>query len=97
MNALKSALAILLFASVAACQTVSTEQACRSRAAAEGARLDGPAMVQPIPNTEQILYEWEANEDGRPGATCTTQRGHVQDLKVFRWEIRPADTPAAGG
>ena len=89
MNTVKVSLAAVLLAALPACQTVSTEQVCRAQAASRSVELDTPAVVQHIPGTEQVIYGWEPVYNGRPGVSCTVQRGHVQKLEIFGWNSRP--------
>lgn len=84
MNTHRTLITILL-ATASGCQTLSTEDACRARAATLGVQLEGPALVQEMPGTERVIYGWEAPHNGRPGFQCTTQRGHVQDVEVLTW------------
>ncbi|MEY4554968.1 MAG: hypothetical protein RL093_87 [Pseudomonadota bacterium] len=89
MNTVKVSFAAVLLAALSACQTVSTEQVCRAQAASRGVELDTPAVVQHIPGTEQVIYDWEPVFNGRAGVSCTVQRGHVQKLEIFAWNSRP--------
>ncbi|GAA0868779.1 hypothetical protein GCM10009116_07070 [Brevundimonas basaltis] len=85
MKILQPLFASVCLVAVSGCQTMSTEEACRARAAASGVQLDGPAVVQTVPGTEQVIYGWEPVHNGRSGVQCTTQRGHVQDVTIFGW------------
>lgn len=51
--------------------------ACRAQAAAQSVTLTGEAAIEPLPESEQVLYQWFGS-----GVDCMTKRGHVQSVTV---------------
>ena len=68
----------VLAAGLASCATLPVQEACRVQAAAQGATLTGAASVEPVPESDQVLYQWVGS-----GVDCLTKRGHVQSVTFY--------------
>ena len=78
MNRLAAPSAIAVAAGLASCTTLSVREACRVEAAAQGVALTGDPAIEPLPESDQVLYLWFPS-----GVDCLTKRGHVQSVTVY--------------
>ena len=69
--------AIAAAAGLTGCTTIPVEDACRVEASAQGVTLTGDPAVEPLPASDQVLYQWFGS-----GVDCMTKRGHVQSVTV---------------
>jgi hypothetical protein len=76
LNAVLPSLAVFGLG-LAGCTTLPVEDACRAEAAAQGVKLNGDPAIEPLPEPDQVLYQWFGS-----GVDCMTKRGHVQSVTV---------------